>query len=189
MILVQVETREKPRLKRKFEDEVIPEMMKEFKYKNALQVPHLEKIIINAGIGEGAHDSKAIDGAIQDLAVITGQKPVITRSKKSIAGFKIRAGMPVGAKVTIRKDRMYEFLDRMISTALPRIRDFRGLSKKSFDGSGNFTLGVDEQLIFPEVDYDTIYKVQGMDITIVTNAKDDEEGLALLQKLGLPFKI
>lgn len=184
----QVANKEKPRIKVKNEKEVIPELMDKFNYKNKYEVPKLEKIIINIGIGEGAQDVKIVDGAVQDLSVITGQKPVVTRAKKSIAGFKIRAGMPVGVKVTLRRDRMYEFFDRLVSIALPRIRDFRGLSYKSFDGNGNFTIGVDEQLIFPEIDYDKIYKVIGMDITIVTTAKNDDEGYALLSSLGMPFR-
>jgi large subunit ribosomal protein L5 len=177
-----------PRLKTKYRREIIPAMKERFGYRNDLEVPRLEKIVVNMGVGEGAHDPKAIDAAMKDLALITGQKPRLNRAKKSVAGFKLRAGMSVGCKVTLRGDRMYEFLDRLISLAIPRVRDFRGLNPKSFDGHGNFTMGLDEQLVFPEIDYDEIDKVRGMDITIVTTAETDEEGLALLSLLGMPFK-
>ncbi|MDP3013752.1 MAG: 50S ribosomal protein L5 [Candidatus Subteraquimicrobiales bacterium] len=177
-----------PRFKEKYIKEIIPSLMKELTLSNPMQVPRLEKIVINTGIGEGAQNPKAIDAAAQDLALITGQKPLVTKAKKSIAGFKIRAGATIGCKVTLRGPRMYEFLDRLLSAALPRIRDFRGLSPRSFDGRGNFTFGVDEQLIFPEIDYDKVEKVRGMDITIVTTAKNDEMGLSLLKKIGFPFK-
>lgn len=162
-------------------------MTKEFGYKNKMQVPRLEKIVVNMGVGEAKQDAKAMDGAVQDLTQITGQKPIITRAKRSIAGFKVRAGMPVGCKVTVRAERMYEFLDRLLSLALPRTRDFKGLSP-NFDGGGNFTLGLEEQLVFPEIDYDKVDKIRGMNITIVTTAKTKEEGYALLKHFGMPFK-
>jgi large subunit ribosomal protein L5 len=162
--------------------------MKDFGYKNPLQVPRLEKIVINMGVGEAAHDPKILDGALNDLAVITGQRGIVRKAKKSIAGFKIRAGMPVGVKVTLRGKRMYEFFDRLMTTAIPRIRDFRGFRRKSFDGRGNYTFGLNEQLVFPEIDYDKVDKIRGMDITIVTTAKTDEEGYALLKYFGFPFR-
>lgn len=177
-----------PRLKEKYRKEVVPALKERFGYRNDMEVPRLEKIVVNMGVGEGAHDPKAIDGAMKDLALITGQKPKLNRAKRSVAGFKLRAGMSVGCKVTLRGDRMYEFLDRLISLAIPRVRDFRGLNPKSFDGRGNFTMGLDEQLVFPEIDYDDIDRVRGMDITIVTTAKTDEEGRALLDALGMPFR-
>lgn len=177
-----------PRLKKRYLEEVVPLLMKEFSLSNSMQVPRIEKIVINMGVGEGAQNPKTLDAAAQDLAIITGQKPLITKAKKSIAGFKIRAGATIGCKVTLRGVRMFEFLDRLLSAALPRIRDFRGLSPNSFDGRGNYTFGVDEQLIFPEIDYDKVEKVRGMDITIVTTAKNDEFGLNLLKKMGFPFK-
>ena len=177
-----------PRLKEKYREEVVPALKERFGYRNDMQVPRLEKIVINMGVGEGAHDPKAIDGAMKDLAKISGQKPKLNRAKRSVAGFKLRTGMSVGCKVTLRGDRMYEFLDRLMSLAIPRVRDFRGLNPKSFDGRGNYNMGLDEQLVFPEIDYDDIDKVRGMDITIVTTAKTDEEGLALLDALGMPFR-
>jgi large subunit ribosomal protein L5 len=177
-----------PRLKEKYRKEVVPALKERFGYRNDMEVPRLEKIVVNMGVGEGAHDPKAIDGAMKDLALITGQKPKLNRARKSVAGFKLRAGMSVGCKVTLRGDRMYEFLDRLMSLAIPRVRDFRGLNPKSFDGRGNFTMGLDEQLVFPEIDYDDIDRVRGMDITIVTTAKTDEEGRALLDALGMPFR-
>jgi len=177
-----------PRLKETYLKEVVPAMMKEFGYKNTMQVPKVEKVVLNMGVGEATQNAKALDGAIADLTVISGQKPIIRKAKKSIAGFKLRANMPIGVKVTLRGDRMYEFLDRLLSTALPRIRDFRGLSPKSFDGRGNYSFGVNEQLIFPEIDYDKIDKIRGMDITIVTTAKTDEEGRALLKHIGFPLR-
>ncbi|MDI6874935.1 50S ribosomal protein L5 [Candidatus Solincola sp.] len=177
-----------PRLKEKYRKEVVPALKERFGYRNDMEVPRLEKIVVNMGVGEGAHDPKAIDGAMKDLALITGQKPKLNRAKKSVAGFKLRAGMSVGCKVTLRGDRMYEFLDRLMSLAIPRVRDFRGLNPKSFDGRGNFTMGLEEQLVFPEIDYDDIDRVRGMDITIVTTAKTDEEGRALLDALGMPFR-
>lgn len=177
-----------PRLKEKYKEEIIPAFTKEFSLKNSMETPRIEKIVINVGAGEAIQNPKAIDHIVEDISVIAGQRPIVTRAKKSIAGFKIRQGNPIGCKVTLRGDRMYEFLDRLLSLALPRIRDFRGLSPKSFDGQGNFTMGIDEQLIFPEVDYDKIDKIRGMDITIVTTAKDDRQGFALLKYFGFPFK-
>lgn len=177
-----------PRLKEKYIREVVPEMMKEFSYQNVMEVPRVEKVVVNMGVGEAAQNIKLLDGAVRDLSLITGQRPVVRKAKKSIAGFKIRAGMPVGCKVTLRGQRMYEFLDRLLSVAMPRIRDFRGLPKDSFDGRGSYNLGVNEQLIFPEIDYDAVEAIQGMDITIVTTARTDEEAFSLLSKLGFPFR-
>ena len=177
-----------PRLKQRFRDEVIPQLQRDLGFGNPMQVPRLEKIVVNIGVGEAARDAKALDGAVQDLATITGQQPMITKAKKSIAGFKLRAGMSIGAKVTLRGDRMWEFLDRLLATALPRIRDFRGLDPNAFDGHGNYTLGLTEQLVFPEIDYDKIDSVRGMDITIVTTATTDEHGRALLRALGFPLR-
>jgi len=176
------------RLKEKYLKEVVPALMEKFNYKNIMEVPAIEKIVINMGVGDAVQNSKLLDSAVEELTAISGQKPVITRAKKSIAGFKLREGMPIGTKVTLRKERMYEFLDKLISVSLPRVRDFRGVSPKSFDGRGNYTLGVREQLIFPEVDYDRVNKVRGMDIVIVTTAKTDEEGRELLTLLGMPFR-
>ncbi len=176
------------RLKEKYKNEVVPAMMKKFGYKNVMQVPKLEKVVINMGLGEAIQNSKAIDAAVNDLMVITGQKPVVTKAKRSIAAFKLRAGMSIGATVTLRGDRMYEFADKLFNVALPRVRDFRGVSPKSFDGRGNYSLGVREQLIFPEIEYDKIDKVRGMDITFVTTAKTDEEARELLRLLGMPFR-
>jgi len=177
-----------PRLKLEYEEEVIPLLVERFEYKNNLEAPRPVKVIVNMGIGEGTTNVKAVESAAVDLATITGQRAVIIKAKRSVAGFKLRAGMTVGCKVTIRGDRMFEFLDRLLSIALPRVRDFRGLSRKSFDGHGNYSLGLDEQVIFPEIDYDKIEKVRGMDITVVTTANTDEEGEALLEALGFPFK-
>lgn len=177
-----------PRLKAKYNDEVKQLMQDKFQYKNVMEIPKFEKIVVNMGVGEAATDSKAIDGAVRDLRVITGQQPMVTRARKSIASFRLRAGMPIGAKVTLRGDRMWEFFDRLTSIAIPRIRDFRGISAKSFDGRGNFSMGVTEQLIFPEVDFDSVDHTRGMDITIVTTAKTDEEAKALLDAFGFPFK-
>jgi len=176
-----------PRLKEKYRNVVVPNLMKKFNYKSVMQAPKIEKVVINMGVGEGATNAKAIDSAMEDLQLITGQKPVVTRAKKSIAGFKIRKGMPIGVKVTLRGDRMYYFLDKLFHVALPRVRDFRGVSDKSFDGRGNYTLGLREQLIFPEIDYDKIDKIRGMDVVIVTTAKTDAEGKALLAELGMPI--
>lgn len=177
-----------PRLKTKYNDEVKQALQDKFEYPNVMMIPKMEKIVVNMGVGEAATDSKAIDGAVRDLRVITGQQPMVTRARKSIASFKLRAGMPIGAKVTLRGDRMWEFFDRLTSVAIPRIRDFRGISAKSFDGRGNFSMGVTEQLIFPEVDFDSVDHTRGMDITIVTTAKTDEEAKALLDAFGFPFK-
>ena len=177
-----------PRLKEQYYATVRDELQKQFNYKNVMMIPKIEKIVVNMGVGEAATDSKAIDGAVADLRAITGQQPLITKARKSIATFKLRAGMPIGAKVTLRGDRMWEFLDRLIAIAIPRIRDFRGISAKSFDGRGNFSMGVTEQLIFPEIDFDKIDHTRGMDITFVTTAENNENALALLEALGFPFK-
>ncbi|MBM6783737.1 50S ribosomal protein L5 [Enorma massiliensis] len=177
-----------PRLKTKYLNEVKGQLQEKFQYKNVMMIPKIEKIVVNMGVGEAATDSKAIDGAVRDLRAITGQQPMVTRARKSIASFRLRAGMPIGAKVTLRGDRMWEFLDRLTAVAIPRIRDFRGISPDSFDGRGNFSMGVTEQLIFPEIDFDSIDRQRGMDITIVTTAKTDEEGRALLDGFGFPFK-
>lgn len=177
-----------PRLKEKYLKEVIPAMMKEYSYKNIMEVPKVQKVVLNVGLGEAIQNIKLLDAAQRELAAITGQKPVITKAKKSIAGFKLRKGMPIGCKVTLRGNRMYEFLDRLISLALPRIRDFKGMSAKSFDGRGNYSFGVKEQFIFPEIDYDKVEMVHGLDITICTTAKTDKEGKALLSYLGMPFR-
>jgi large subunit ribosomal protein L5 len=177
-----------PRLKEKYRDQVVGELMEKFEYSNVNQVPRLEKIVVNMGVGGATQDTKLLDAAVEDLTTITGQKPMITRAKKSIASFRLRAGMPIGAKVTLRGDRMWEFMDRLLSTALPRIRDFRGIKATSFDGRGNYSLGVDEQLIFPEVDYDKVTQVRGMDVTFVTTAQTDDEARALLDAFKFPFK-
>ena len=177
-----------PRLKEKYRNEIIPALEQELNIQNINQVPRLEKIVVNMGVGAAASDSKLLDAAMNDMRVITGQQPCVTRAKKSIAGFHIREGQAIGCKVTLRGDRMWEFLDRLLSTALPRVRDFRGISKKSFDGRGNYSLGITEQLIFPEIDYDKIDRTRGMDITVVTSAEDNESALALLTHLGFPFK-
>ena len=177
-----------PRLKEEYYQSVRDALQKQFGYANVNQIPKFEKIVVNMGVGEAATDAKAIDGAVSDLRTITGQQPLVTHARKSIATFKLRQGMPIGAKVTLRGDRMWEFLDRLISVAIPRIRDFRGISAKSFDGRGNFSMGVTEQLIFPEIDFDKIDHTRGMDITIVTTATTDEEGKALLQAFHFPFK-
>ncbi len=176
------------RLREKYNDEVIPGLKDRFGYKNVMQIPRLEKVIINMGVGEATQDAKLIDAAVKDLTAISGQKPVITKAKKSIAAFKVREGMPVGCKVTLRGERMYEFLDKLMNIALPRIRDFRGVSPKSFDGRGNYSLGLREQLIFPEINYDNVDKVRGMDVVIVTTANSDEEAFELLKLLGMPFR-
>jgi large subunit ribosomal protein L5 len=177
-----------PRLKERYRAEIVPALRDQFKYGNPMQVPGLVKIVVNMGVGEAARDAKLIDGAVRDLTAITGQKPQVRRAKRSIAQFKLREGMPIGAKVTLRGDRMWEFLDRLLSIALPRIRDFRGLSPKQFDGRGNYTFGLVEQSMFHEIDQDRIDRVRGMDITVVTTATTDDEGRALLRKLGFPFK-
>jgi large subunit ribosomal protein L5 len=177
-----------PRLKTRYRNEVIAQLSNEFGFKNKMQIPTLSKVIINMGVGEAAKDSKLIEGAVRDLTTITGQKPIVTKARKSIANFKLREGQPIGAHVTLRGDRMWEFMDRLLSISLPRIRDFRGLSPKQFDGSGNYTFGLTEQVVFPEIEQDKLDRVRGMDITIVTSAKNDDEGRALLRALGFPFR-
>ena len=176
-----------PRIKQRFREEILPALQQELGLSNPMQVPRLEKIVVNMGIGDAVKDSRLLEAALDDLAVITGQKAVVTKARKSIAGFKLREGMAIGAKVTLRGDRMWEFYDRLVSLALPRIRDFRGMSPRSFDGHGNYTLGVTEQLIFPEIDYDKVVQVRGMDITIVTTATTDDEARSLLVALGFPL--
>ena len=179
---------ERPRLQTRYREEIIPAMQEQFQYANVMQVPGLTKIVVNMGVGEAARDSKLIEGAVKDLTAITGQKPQITKARKSIAQFKLREGMPIGAHVTLRGDRMWEFLDRLLALALPRIRDFRGLSGKQFDGRGNYTFGLTEQVMFHEIDQDKVDRSRGMDITVVTTATNDDEGRALLKQLGFPFK-
>lgn len=176
-----------PRLKDKYQSDVVTALMQKFGYKNIMQVPKVEKIVVNIGLGEAIQNGKVVDAAVGDLTLITGQKPITTKAKKSIAAFKLRAGMTIGAKVTLRGDRMYEFLDRLVNIALPRVRDFRGVSDRAFDGRGNYTLGLKEQLVFPEIEYDKIDKVRGMDISFVTSAKTDEEARELLRLMGMPF--
>jgi Ribosomal protein L5 len=177
-----------PRLKQRYREEIAAKLQEQFGYGNPMQVPNVVKVVVNMGVGDAAKDAKLIDGAVRDLATITGQKPLVRRAKKSIAQFKLREGMPIGAKVTLRGDRMWEFLDRLLSISLPRIRDFRGLSDKQFDGNGNYTFGLTEQSVFHEIDQDKIDRVRGMDITVVTSATTDEEGRALLKLLGFPYK-
>jgi large subunit ribosomal protein L5 len=176
------------RLKERYNEEVIPALTKKFKYKNKMQVPRLEKIVVNMGTGDALVNAKLLDAAVEDLTLIVGQRPCITRAKKSISNFKLREGMAVGCRVTLRRERMYEFFDRLVNVAIPRIRDFRGVPNKSFDGRGNYTLGVTEQIVFAEIDYDSVEKVRGMDITVVTSAKTDEEAMELLKLLGMPFR-
>lgn len=176
------------RLKKYYLEKIVPKLQEQFNYSNTHQVPKVVKVTVNRGLGEASQNAKALESSISELATITGQKPVVTRAKKAIAGFKIREGMPVGVMVTLRSDRMYAFLDRLINLALPRIRDFRGISPKSFDGRGNYSLGIREQLIFPEIDYDTIDQIRGMDVSIITTAQTDEEGRALLKEMGMPFR-
>lgn len=176
------------RLKDLYYDEIVDALMKKFGYTNKMQVPKLDKIVINMGIGEAKENAKILENAAKDMEIITGQKPVLTKAKNSVANFKIREGMPIGCKVTLRGERMYDFLDKLVSVSLPRVRDFRGVSKKSFDGRGNYTLGVKEQLIFPEIDFDKVNKVRGMDIVVVTTANTDEEARELLTQLGMPFQ-
>ncbi|MBP1950017.1 large subunit ribosomal protein L5 [Virgibacillus litoralis] len=175
-------------LKQKYQDDVLPSLMNKFNYDSVMQAPAIEKIVINMGVGDAVQNSKALDNAVEELALISGQRPMVTRAKKSIAGFRLREGMPIGAKVTLRGNRMHEFLQKLIAVSLPRVRDFRGISKKAFDGRGNYTLGVKEQLIFPEINYDKVSKVRGMDIVIVTSANTDEEARELLAQLGMPFQ-
>ncbi len=182
------EQRHPPRLKAKYRAEVIPALLRQFNYKNALQVPRLTKITVNMGLGEAVGNAKIIETGVEQITAITGQKPMITKARKSIATFKLRAGVAIGVMVTLRQDRMWEFLDRLVSFALPRVRDFKGVSPKAFDGKGNFTLGVKEQIIFPEINYDAVEKVKGLNICVTTTAKNDEEGRALLQHLGMPFR-
>ena len=181
-------SKERPRLKTRFEKEVAPALMKEFEFNNPMAVPHLHKIVVNMGVGEATQNAKVLDPAANELGQISGQKPVITKAKKSIAAFKVRAGMPIGAMVTLRGDRMYEFFDRLVNIVLPRVRDFRGVSTKSFDGRGNYTLGLHDQLIFPEIDYAKVDKLKGMNVTIVTTARTDDQARALLRHLGMPFR-
>jgi large subunit ribosomal protein L5 len=176
------------RLKTHYEKKVVPALVKEFKYKNRMEVPRMEKIVVNMGLGEAIQNIKILDSAVQELAMIVGQRPVVTKARKSIATFKLRKGMSIGCMVTLRKDRMYEFFDRLVNVALPRIRDFRGISPKAFDGRGNFSLGIKEQFIFPEIDYDKIEKVMGMNITVVTTARTDDEARQLLKLMGVPFR-
>jgi large subunit ribosomal protein L5 len=176
-----------PRLKERYRDEVVPALMKEFGYRNVMEAPRPEKMTVNVGLGEAVSDAKALDSASNDVAVITGQRPVITRAKKSISNFKLREGMPIGVMVTVRGGRMWEFMDRLVNAALPRLRDFQGVSPNSFDGRGNFSIGIREQLIFPEIEYDKIDRIRGLQVNIITTAKTDEEGKRLLELLGLPF--
>ncbi len=177
-----------PRLHDYYKSEVVPKLREKFGYKNPMQVPKLEKVIINMGLGEAIENIKILDSAAEEIAIITGQKPVITKARMSISNFKLRAGVPIGIKVTLRRDRMYYFIDKLLAVALPRVRDFKGVSPKGFDGRGNYTMGVKEQIIFPEINYDKIDKIKGMNITIVTTARNDEEGLELLRLLGMPFR-
>ncbi len=184
----QASAKGQARLRQRFQKEVAPALMKEFNLENPMAVPKLHKIVVNMGVGEATQNAKVLDPAVNDLAQITGQKPVVTKAKKSIAAFKVRAGMPIGAMVTLRGDRMYEFFDRLVNVALPRVRDFRGVSTRSFDGRGNYTLGLHDQLIFPEIDYAKVDKLKGMNVTIVTTARDDNQARALLRHLGMPFR-
>jgi large subunit ribosomal protein L5 len=177
-----------PRLRNKYKDEVIPQLMKDFGFKNVMQVPKLDRIVVNMGLGEAVQNAKLIESAVEELSAITGRKPIVTRAKKSIAGFKLREGMPIGVMVTLRGAQMYDFLDRLVSLALPRTRDFKGISPKAFDGRGNYTLGIREQIVFLEVNYDKIDRIKGMNVTLVTTAETDEQGRALLKSLGMPFR-
>ena len=179
---------EMPRMRRRYVDEVVPALVKEFRYRNAMQVPSIQKVVLNIGLGEAIQNARAIDAAVADLKTITGQAPVVIRARKSVAAFKLREGMPIGVKVTLRGRRMYDFLDKLLNIALPRIRDFRGVETKAFDGHGNYTLGLREQLVFPEIDYDRIDKLRGLEVCIVTTATTDAEGQALLAGLGMPFR-
>lgn len=182
------ETSAKPRLQQRYLDEIVPALVKEFRYSNAMQVPRLEKVVVNIGLGEAIQNGRAIDAASADLKTITGQAPIVIRARKSVAAFKLREGMPIGIKVTLRGRRMYEFLDKLVNVALPRIRDFRGIDPRAFDGHGNYTLGMREQLVFPEIDYDKIDRIRGMEVCIVTTAASDDEGRALLTNFGFPFR-
>ena len=177
-----------PRLKEKYKKEIVPALMKKFGYKNVMEVPYLERVVVNMGVGEAAQNSKLMDAAVSDLRIITGQQPLITKAKNSEAGFKLREGQAIGAKVTLRKEKMYEFLDRLVNIALPRVRDFEGVSDTAFDGRGNYSLGIREQLVFPEIEYDKVEKIFGMSITFVTSAKNDEQSKTLLEEFGMPFK-
>ena len=176
------------RLKRKYRDEVVPQLMKDFSLENVMQVPKLDRVVVNMGLGEAVQNAKLIESAVEEITVITGRKPVITRAKKSIAGFKLREGMPIGVMVTLRGEQMYDFVDRLVTLALPRTRDFKGTSPKAFDGRGNYTLGIKEQIIFPEINYDKIDRIKGMNVTFVTTAQNDDQGRALLRSLGMPFR-
>ena len=175
-------------LKKTYEEKIVPELIETFNYKNVMQVPKLEKVVLNMGLGEAIHNIKLIDSAVEELRMIAGQQPVVTRAKKSIAAFKLREGMPIGCRVTLRRERMYDFFSKLVNIALPRVRDFRGISGKAFDGKGNYSLGIREHIIFPEIDYDKIDKIKGLNVSIVTTAKTDEEGKALLKLLGMPFR-
>ena len=177
-----------PRLRNKYKDEIVPQLMKDFGFKNVMQVPKLDRIVVNMGLGEAVQNAKLIESAAEELKAITGRKPIITRAKKSIASFKLREGMPIGVMVTLRGEQMYDFLDRLVSLALPRTRDFKGISPKAFDGRGNYTLGIREQIVFPEINYDKIDRIKGMNVTLVTTAETDEQGRALLKSLGMPFR-
>ena len=185
---MSVAVAEAPRLRREYQDRVVPELVREFRYTNAMEVPRLEKIVVNIGLGEAIQNARAIDAAIADIKTMTGQAPIVIKARKSVAAFKLRSGMPIGVKVTLRSDRMWYFLDKLINVALPRIRDFRGVDPKAFDGHGNYTLGLREQLVFPEIDYDKIDKLRGLEICIVSSAKTDDEGRALLAHFGMPFR-
>ena len=177
-----------PRLRKKYKEEIVPQLMKDFSFRNIMQVPKLERVIINMGLGEAVQNAKLIESAVEELTVITGRKPIVTRAKKSIASFKLREGMPIGVMVTLRGEQMYDFVDRLVSIALPRTRDFKGISPKAFDGRGNYTLGIREQIVFPEINYDKIDRIKGMNVTFVTTAETDEQGRALLKSLGMPFR-
>ena len=177
-----------PRLRKKYKDEIVPQLMKDFNFKNVMQVPKLDRIVVNMGLGEAVQNAKLVESAAEELTAITGRKPIVTRAKKSIASFKLREGMPIGVMVTLRGEQMYDFLDRLVSIALPRTRDFKGISPKAFDGRGNYTLGIREQIVFPEINYDKIDRIKGMNVTLVTTAETDEQGRALLKSLGMPFR-
>ena len=177
-----------PRLRKRYKDEIVPQLMKDFSFTNVMQVPKLDRIIVNMGLGEAVQNAKLIESAAEELSAITGRKPIITRAKKSIASFKLREGMPIGVMVTLRGEQMYDFLDRLVSIALPRTRDFKGISPKAFDGRGNYTLGIREQIVFPEINYDKVDRIKGMNVTFVTTAETDEQGRALLKSLGMPFR-